>query len=186
MSEPRDDLDRIVRSAAAGDPVAWSRLVARFRARVLGAARTAGLTHHEAEDAAQATWARLVGAIGRIQDPNAIGAWLHTTARREGLRIRTGQRAVEPLDDELAITHAPDLDRELIAAEERAALRSAVGRLPGRHARLMRAFLADPEPSYAQVSAELGIPLGSIGPIRGRCMARLRRDPALSTLLELT
>jgi hypothetical protein len=54
--------------------------------------------------------------------------------------------------------------------------------LPERHRALMHALLAHPTPSYAEVSATLGIPIGSIGPIRGQCLIRLRDHPALRDL----
>jgi len=35
-------------------------------------------------------------------------------------------------------------------------------------------MIATPAPSYAEVSEALGMPIGSIGPTRARCLASLR------------
>jgi RNA polymerase sigma factor (sigma-70 family) len=183
---PAGELERIVRAAAGGDHAAWNWLHNRFARRVLGAARAVGLTHHDAEDAAQATWARLFRNITRIHEPASLAAWLTTTARREGLRLRRKSPREEPMGDEVPSDEpiSPELDHQIVAAARSAAFAAALTRLPERHRELMRALTAEPAPSYAEVSARLGIPIGSIGPIRARSLARLRRDPALRALLD--
>lgn len=179
-------LERMVHAAADGDAAAWHWLVNRFKTRVLRAARAQGLTHHDAEDAAQATWARLFRHIRRIREPSSLAAWLTTTARREGLRIRNRAPREEPMGDGLAldVPVALDHDRGLVAAARREAIAVALRDLPERHRALMRALLVEPLPSYAEVSASLGIPIGSIGPIRAKCLARLRGHETLRELLD--
>ena len=71
----------------------------------------------------------------------------------------------------------------LLAAERHAALREAFTRLPPRYQQLLTFLMADPPVPYAQISAGLGIPVGAIGPTRGRCMNKLRRDPAIAALM---
>jgi DNA-directed RNA polymerase specialized sigma24 family protein len=141
----------------------------------------------------QTTWLRLTEHIGRIAEPSRVGGWLATTARHESLRLlRTGARvtAIDDLDALPAGGVDDSPESAMIAAEEAdaqaARLRrvwAAFERLPGRCADLLRVLIATPPPSYADVSAALGMPVGSIGPTRARCLQRLRAllaqpDPA--------
>jgi RNA polymerase sigma factor (sigma-70 family) len=181
------ELERIVRAAANGDAGAWDRLTKRFATHVHNAARATGLTHHDAEDAAQATWLRLFRHLPRLRDPRSLPGWLATTARREALRLHRRAPREEPLGDELAraVPVAADHDHRLMAAARREAIALALCGLPERHRALMHALIAEPAPTYADVAARLGIPIGSIGPIRGQCLTRLRRHPDLRELLDL-
>lgn len=74
------------------------------------------------------------------------------------------------------------IDEEVIVAERNAALRAAFAELPPRCYQLLSMLVSDPPPPYAEISAKLGIPVGSIGPTRARCLARLRRSPHLAAL----
>src|SRR4051794_25966649 len=82
------DLDQLVATAAKGDEHAWEALFRRFQPQLLRVARSQGLSAHEAEDAVQDTWMRLMGGIGSVREPRALGGWLTTTARRESQRVR--------------------------------------------------------------------------------------------------
>src|SRR4051794_27008828 len=143
------ELERMVHRAADGDAAAWDWLVNRFKTRVLRAARAQGLTHHDAEDAAQATWTRLFRHIGRIREPGSLATWLTTTARREGPRLRDRAPSEEPMGDPIDVSVAPDHDRELMAAARHEAIALALSELPQRHRTLMRALTTEPAPSYA-------------------------------------
>jgi DNA-directed RNA polymerase specialized sigma24 family protein len=122
--------------------------------------------------------------VGSISDPKAIGAWLETTARHESLRVLESHRREEATENEaLPELPAPPEPDPVQEAERMAALGAALHKLPARHAALMRMLIAEPAPSYAEISAALGMPIGSIGPIRARSLARLRRDPALTAAL---
>ena len=179
-------LERMVRAAADGDAAAWHGLVTRFHPRVLRAARATGLSHHDAQDAAQATWMRLFRHIRQIREARSLPAWLATAARREGLRLRHRAPRDQPIADELLTdpATAPDHDRELMAAARSEAIAHALRGLPDRHQAIMHALTTEPAPSYAEVAARLGIPIGSIGPIRARCLARLRGHQTLRQLLD--
>jgi DNA-directed RNA polymerase specialized sigma24 family protein len=74
-------------------------------------------------------------------------------------------------------------EQELLVAERHAALREAFRRLPRRCQQLIALLIEDPPAPYAQISAELGIPVGSIGPRRSRCLEELRRDPVIAALI---
>ncbi len=171
----RRSLHEMVVAAGNGDQSAWSALVARFRGRVLRVARAHGLDAHQADDVAQETWLRLYRNLEKVRDPFSLGAWIETTARRESLRALLGRRREEPSGDELGVERvALDDGDEALLEERRVALASGLEKLSGRQRALMESLLAEPAPSYADVSVRIGIPIGSIGPTRGRCVKRLR------------
>jgi RNA polymerase sigma factor (sigma-70 family) len=181
------DTRTVVEAAAAGDQQAWSELVRRYGGLVLATARSLRLPTPEAEDISQLTWLSLAMHIRTLRDPLAIGGWLVTTARREGLRLlqhRSHEYAVgeEHLDVENRVL--PAVDEEMLRAELRAQIRSSFARLPERCQQLLRLLARDPPASYGEVSAALSMPLGSIGPVRARCLEQLRRSPGLSRYLS--
>jgi len=170
-----DELPRLVQRAADGDQRAWSLLVGRFERLVLGAARSAGLSEADANDAAQMTWLRLFQNLSRINDASRLGGWLVTTVRRESLRVR-GRGAHRPLDDESGVpewTYSDTTLDDLFSAERDAALRSLLARLPERDRTLLNMLTSEPPNSYAEIGAAMGMPVGSIGPTRARSLSRL-------------
>src|SRR4051794_11063518 len=183
---PAGDLDQLVATAAAGDECAWAALVRRFQPQLLRVARAQGLSAHEAEDAVQDTWMRLMGGIAAVREPRALGGWLTTTARRESLRLRQRGSQELPTADELASDAATtdDADARVDAAAARDAVTRALDGLPPRHRRLMRALFDDTAGSYHEIARDLDMPVGSIGPIRGRCLTQLRRNAHLQQLAE--
>ena len=184
-----DDTGLLVRGAAGGDEVAWRGLVARFSGLVWAVARAHRLANADAADVFQTTWLRLAEHIGRIEHPDRVGAWLATAARRECLQSLRSAARTAPTDDmdRLDITPAggnPTEEAVLAAETERedaaraAAMWRAFDQLSGRCRELLRILMATPPPSYAEVAAALGLPLGSIGPTRARCLQRLREEMA--------
>lgn len=167
----------LVGAAAAGDQRAWDALVDRFGNLVWAVARGHRLSDADAGDVVQTTWLRLVENLGRIHDPERVGAWLATTARRESLRTIRRNGAVV-LSDDPAVMDPPDdaqpLDAGMLAAERDARLWRCIGRLSDRCQVLLRVLMTDPPPSYEDVATALDMPIGSIGPTRGRCLERLR------------
>jgi RNA polymerase sigma factor (sigma-70 family) len=181
---PEPSLAVLVAHAADGDPLAWNTLVARFSSLVWATARAHRLSRDDAADVAQTTWLRLVEHLDRIREPDRVGAWLATTARHESLRlIRRGTRE-QPVDDpDLFEAPADDaLDRALGAQARAGALWRAFAALSERCKALLRLLMSDEEPSYEEVSAALGMPVGAIGPTRGRCLDRLKRAADLTDL----
>jgi RNA polymerase sigma factor (sigma-70 family) len=172
--------EELVAAARAGDQASWDALVARHGSRVWAVARAHRLSSADAEDVFQVAFLRLVTHIDTIRDPSKVGAWLATTARNECLRIlRKSGRTVPSGDDE--VLDAPDpllppVDAHVLADERRSALHAALGRLSEPCQRLLRVLMADPEPSYEEVGRALEMPIGSIGPTRGRCLKHLRRE----------
>jgi RNA polymerase sigma factor (sigma-70 family) len=166
-----------VRAAAAGDAAAWDRLVSQYDGLVWAVARSFRLSSADAADVAQTTWLRLVEHLGRIEQGERVSAWLVTTARRECLALlrRQSHQAPTPLATvELVADKAPALDHALLTGERDSAVWAAFARLSERCQRLLRILVADPPPSYEDVGLALGMPVGSIGPTRGRCLEQLR------------
>lgn len=170
------DVAGLVRAAAKGDQGAWNGLVDRYNGLVWSVARAHRLSGADAADVVQTTWLRAVEHLGRLHDPESLGAWLATTARHESLRaIRLGSRHV-PTSMELAFDtpDAAPIDATLLEGERDRALWASLGRLAERCQSLLRMLIADPPGSYDEISAALDMPIGSIGPTRGRCLERLR------------
>lgn len=179
----------LVQAAVAGDTGAWHELVARYSDLVWAIGRAHGLDDCDAADVSQTTWLRLTENLSRLSDPSRVGAWLATTARRESLRVlREHARLVPSSPEELlsilaAGFEVPGVSEEaaaLVGEREAELVRLAFKKLAPPCQRLLRTLTAEPRPSYAEVSAALGIRVGSIGPTRARCLAHLR-----GVLLEL-
>jgi RNA polymerase sigma factor (sigma-70 family) len=177
---------RWVVDAASGDGVAWGRLVDHFGGLLWAITRSFRLASTDADDVIQTTWLRLIEHLGRIEQPDRIGAWLATTARNECLGVvrrqtratSAGWELEELADDGLAPDHG------LLRDERHRALRLALDTLSEPCQRLLRLLAADPPPSYQEVSAALALPVGSIGPSRARCLERLRRQMAVGDPVE--
>jgi RNA polymerase sigma factor (sigma-70 family) len=171
------NLGQLVVAAAGGDQAAWEEIVDRFAGLVWATARAHRLSRDDAADVAQTTWLRLVENLDRIRDPERVGAWLATTARRESLRkLRLGAR--ERPSDEVDLFEAPadnPIDHHLLQRERDGALWDAFSRLSDRCKTLLRMLVAEHEPSYEEISAALGMPVGSVGPTRMRCLDRLQQ-----------
>ena len=169
------EVAELVRAAAEGDRDAWDALVDRFNGLVWSVARSHRLSTVDASDVVQTTWLRLVEHLGRLQEPERVGAWLATTARRESLRtLRQSARQV-PTEELPEVAEDAKLDAALLVKERDRALWQAFGELNERCRGLLRLLVADPAPSYEEISAALDMPIGSIGPTRQRCLERLRR-----------
>jgi RNA polymerase sigma factor (sigma-70 family) len=183
VNADHDDLQRLVGAAASGDSSAWEALVARFEPLLLRVARAHGLSPQQAEDAVQETWIRLLQNIERVREPQALGGWLKVTMRRESVRIHRRAQRERPTADEPpgdpAASPEDDVHGGPDTAGRRTAVKRALDALPARHRALMRALFADATPSYQEIAAQLDMPVGSIGPIRGRCLAQLRLDGRL-------
>jgi RNA polymerase sigma factor (sigma-70 family) len=172
------DPSALLAAAAAGDTVAWGHLVERYDSLVWAVARSFRFSVSDASDVVQTTWLRLVEHLDRIQQPDRVSAWLVTTARRECLALvrRQSQQAPAALPAvELVDDDAPPLDHLLLTGERDRAVWAAFARLSDRCQRLLRLLVADPSPSYEDVGLALDMPVGSIGPTRGRCLEQLRK-----------
>lgn len=161
----------------AGDSVALDRLVAAMTPVLWHVVRSYRLAEDVAEDVIQTTWLALVRRRDAIKEPAAVGGWLTTTARREAWRVsRNGNKAIAVEDEQLAVRLPQQRSAEMSAVEidESRELWKAVDELPERCRRLLRIVAFENRPDYAKLATELGMPVGSIGPTRGRCLAKLR------------
>ena len=173
------DTASLVEAAAAGEAQAWQELIDRYAVLIRSVCRSHRLCEADGEDVAQLTWLRAVEHIGRLRDPERFGAWVGTTARRECLRVLQGRKRVVPTCDEVRNPlFAAHVDEEeiAVAAERRAAEREALAVLPSKQRTLLRLLHSEREPSYDMISSTLGMPIGSIGPTRGRALERLRKE----------
>lgn len=177
-SQPRaDEIAHVIEIAVAGDEAAWNRLVERYSSLLWAIARAHRLSDADAADVAQTTWLRCVEHLPAIRNPNALGAWLATTARRECLKVLRGAARVQASPELEAVVDSRLGPADALLLDERdASLWQAFERLPSPDRSLLRVLMADPAPSYEEVSAALGMPIGSIGPTRGRALERLRRE----------
>ena len=166
------DTAEMVCAAALGESAAWDALVDRYARLVWSVARAFGLSDADAADVSQTTWLRLAEHLPRLREPERVGAWLSTTARREAMRARARTRRDLPLDDVDVAQRGSDVDQQLLDGERAAALWKAFASIPPPCQALLRLLLA--EYSYAEISEALDMPIGSIGPTRGRCLERLR------------
>lgn len=181
------DLALLVRAAARGEQRAWNELVARFQGLVWATARAHRLSRADAADVAQTVWLRLVENLDRIREPDRLGAWLATTARRESLRYLRLHGRELPSDEADAFEAAggEPLEAALLEDERDGALWRAFARLSERCQALLRLLVSEDEPSYEAVGAALDMPVGAIGPTRMRCLEKLRAlatvDPAFQS-----
>jgi RNA polymerase sigma factor (sigma-70 family) len=179
----------LVTRAAKGEKQAWDALVERFIPLIWSICRNHRLSDADAEDVGQIVWLQLTGQLGKIRDPAALPGWLVTVTHRECLRVLDTTHKLPMagyvIDAELiADERSAAAEQELLAAERHAALREAFAALSPSDQQLIALLLADPPVSYAEISARLGIPVGSIGPTRRRCVDKLRRHPAIAALID--
>jgi RNA polymerase sigma factor (sigma-70 family) len=184
VPDPRSTAE-LVESAAAGDAEAWNEIVARYAVLVVSVCRRFHLAEVDIHDVSQNVWLELVERLDSLREPAALPGWLVTTTRHECMRLRrqavVRPTAEEPWDD---VPNDDDLLGELLAAERRAALRVAFAALPPVWRQLVELLVVDPPMSYAEISQRLGVPVGSIGPTRARILRKLRRTPAIASLLR--
>jgi RNA polymerase sigma factor (sigma-70 family) len=176
-----DKVIELVQSARAGDGAAWNAIVDEYASVVWSVIRGFRLAEPAALDAAQTTWLRLIEHLDAIKNPACVPGWLKTTARRtclEQLRESSREFAVDPYDDHrLHRAVASDQDspeHDLLRHEDVRLVRAALATLEERDQVLLTLLTAPERISYHEIGARLGIPIGSIGPTRGRALARLR------------
>jgi RNA polymerase sigma factor (sigma-70 family) len=169
-----------VRRAATGDIYAWNRLVDKYSRLIWSITVSFKLGESDAADVVQTTWMRLIEHIDRIEQPARVGSWLASTARNECLRHVAARKRIVLVHEDGEFDGVDqrgpevEVDEALLASERARDVRQAIAHLPLQWQRLMEMLMADPPASYAEISDQLGLPIGSIGPTRGRCLAKLR------------
>ena len=175
----QNDVAAAVRRAASGDRAAWDTLVEGFTPYLFAVVSTFRLGPADTAEVVQTAWLRLVEHLDTIHQPEAVGGWLATTARREALRLRRA-RGRDQLIDDVDLVSVPPLDgpsepeQHAIEADRKRLLRRAFGGLPD-NCQVLLHLLAVGILSYAEIATQLDMPIGSVGPTRSRCLDRLRR-----------
>lgn len=163
----------LVEAASKGDEQAWAELVDRYGRAVWSVPRAYGLSDADAADVSQTTWLRLVEHIDRLRHPEAVGSWLITAAKRESYRVLRELDREVPTEEQDDRPWPPAGSRP--TGDSHARLWDAFGKLPDRCRRLLRVWAAAVDTGYPEIASALGIPVGSIGPTRARCLEQLRR-----------
>src|SRR5579863_6936263 len=179
----------LIARAGSGDSRAWDALVDRYTPLVRSICRKYQLGRTDADDVAQSVWLYLVDHLDHIRNAAALPGWLATTTQRECWRVMRTSRAphlvfFEPNADHRRDEQSGAPDQHLLAAERHAAVREAVTHLPREGQALIAMLIADPPLPYAEISAKLGLPIGSIGPTRSRYLDKIRRYPAIAALID--
>lgn len=159
-----------------GDPLAMDELVRLMTPVIWHVVRSYGLERTIVEDVIQSTWLALVRQHETIAERQAVAGWLLTCARREAWRVGKLERRTDPATDDLEFQLPAEESAEEVASRGQTADRlwGAVTQLNERCRRLLRVVAFEERPDYAQLSQDLGMPIGSIGPTRQRCLAKLR------------
>ncbi|WP_433567346.1 RNA polymerase sigma factor [Nocardia sp. CA-151230] len=170
-------VQELVSSCVHGSPEAWRKLIDTYSPLVWTIIGSFRLPKHDSEDIYQSTWVNVLCHLGDLRSTEYLAAWLTTTTRRECLKHTA--KSISWISAQLdAVPDIADPRDSTVEHVMRGVavhgVRIAMGRLPARDQRLLEALMADAEPSYDCVSAQLGVPRGSIGPLRGRALNRLR------------
>jgi RNA polymerase sigma factor (sigma-70 family) len=180
-------LARCLDRARSGDARALDEVVRELNPVLWHVARAQDLTIEQAADVVQTTWLELLRRLDDIRSSGALTAWLVTATRREAWRVRDRQRRQTADGTEAlatAVDPGPEPHEHLITDERDRVLWRHFRTLPERCRTLLRVVAQVDRPDYAVVAEALGMPRGSIGPTRGRCLAKLREmllaDPAWS------
>jgi RNA polymerase sigma factor (sigma-70 family) len=162
-----------------GDSTGLDDLVRLLSPVLWQVVRATGLDRERAEDVVQTTWIALVDHADSISSPQGIAAWLCTSARREAWRAGRQASRERPVEDQVLAHGLPDHEspeHQVVLDDEAALVRSCLEKLPERCQKLLRIVAAGPRPNYHDVASTLGMPVGSIGPTRGRCLDKLRQE----------
>jgi RNA polymerase sigma factor (sigma-70 family) len=179
----------LVIEARGGDQHAWNAIVERYAPLVWAICRRHDLSRIDTDDVGQSVWLKLVEHLADIRDPAALPGWIATTTRNECLRVLRTSRSREQAEhlaepDGYSDGGYVEIELELERAQRHVALRAAFRELRPRCQELLSQLFQEPRPAYREISATLGMKIGSIGPSRERCLAELRRCPALAALID--
>jgi RNA polymerase sigma factor (sigma-70 family) len=166
----------------AGDEAKMAELVGLLTPILWHTVRAQRLDRESAEDVLQSVWLALVRSAESINDSQAVLQWLIVAARREAWRVVKREDRTEARDFEDDEFVAPRFDRPeevVLRSDGDSRLWQHIARLPERCQALLRVIAFADRPDYAAVAESLGMPVGSIGPTRGRCLAKLRAQLAL-------
>lgn len=172
---PSEQTDHeLVGACLDGDEAAWAALVDRYAALVYSIPNRHGLGDNLSQDVFQGVWMLAVRHLGALRDAQSLAAWLITTTQRETWRVSKQVSNESKLDTaEMSEITWSDPD-EATLLEQRQQLRGSFRRLDERCRDLLMEVFREERPSYDQLAERLGMPRGSIGPTRTRCLEKLR------------
>lgn len=184
--EPVGNAELLAR-VATGDSAAWSVVVQRYGQTVWNATAGFRFDHHTRHDVCQTVWLKLYDKAATVEHPERLVGWLARVARNECIAVVRRRQRVVSLDDDLGDrtdVDADDVETRLAAADDREAVRLAFALLDERCRELLLMTLQEPPLSYDDLAKRLGVPRGSLGPTRRRCLQKLAAQPVLAAHLD--
>ncbi len=174
---PYEDDAALLSACLRGDQLAWTKLVERYNRLVFSIALRSGLDEQDAADIVQTVFIIVLRRLESLQQPERFSSWLITTTQRECWRLRKSRQhsSLDSVPEQ--VDPEQDNDDRLIAWQEAQTLHQALSMLGDQCRTLIEMlFLREERPPYQEISAELGIAVGSIGPVRARCLKRLHQQ----------
>jgi RNA polymerase sigma factor (sigma-70 family) len=168
---------QLVAMCLNGDALAWEALISRYRRMIFSVPVKFGLSTNDASDVFQLVCLKLVEHLHNLKDESRVSGWLVTTAIRQCIHLRTlkGRETEPEVDFDETIDPVENLEELRLIVEERQSVRESVDQLPQKCKSLIELLYFDEQNrSYDEIAESLGMPVSSIGPIRARCLERLR------------
>jgi RNA polymerase sigma factor (sigma-70 family) len=173
--------DELLTGAGQGEWAAWDEIINRYGRLVIRTAAKTGLSHSDAADVAQMTWLQLWKHGHQIREPERLAGWLVSTARREAIRLATASKRyvlyADPSGEHSLASRTAVHDEYAVEQGYSWAVEQALDRLPPRYRTLLRLLSSDLGLSYSEVADRMGLPIGSIGPMRMRAIRMLEKTP---------
>jgi RNA polymerase sigma factor (sigma-70 family) len=167
----------LITACIQGDALAWDALLQRYSALIYSVARRVGLSPMDADDVFQNVAIVLLEHLPKLRQGDALPGWLMTVTRREAMRWQRRQHTYASLPEAETLPDMQTPEREFLALSDRNLIEQGVARLKERCQHLITAlYLTEPPLTYEELTHALGLPLGSIGPNRARCLERLRSE----------
>jgi RNA polymerase sigma factor (sigma-70 family) len=166
---------KLIAACLRGEQRAWNELVDQYGRLVYSIPRRYRLSDSDADDVFQAVFLNLYRNLDHLRDGERLSAWLITTTHRECWRVGKASSRYVELDAMIPDVGSPS-DEQIADWEQQHLIRQALADIGGRCEALLKALFLDRlEPSYEEIAARIGIPIGSIGPTRARCLEKLAR-----------
>ena len=172
MKAVAENIDKeLIERCIQGDQIAWKDLIVRYERLVYSVALTFCPESDEASDIFQQVWIELYQQLSDLRHAEALPAWLITVTRRRAYKLMNSRRSSQPLEEDV-----PDVKQQLRHIEHEHALERALDQLGDRCRQLIDLLYFSPdEPTYAEISGRLSMPVASIGPTRARCLEKLKK-----------
>ena len=185
------DVAELITAARQGDEHSWRTLVHQYQPIINSVCRSYRLKSEEAADVSQTVWLKVTQCLGQLREARALPGWIKTTATRVASNVVRARKQllyvensiIETNDNVFGLaTDDPVPDGRMLQAERRAAVQRGLATLSERHRALLTLLAADPPIPYKQISERLGVPVGSIGPTRERCLRKLAATTSVQAL----